>query len=171
MYINNYGNVAAPCYIVSKPTYMEESGAKRVELTYANGKCRENSPEGTQTVAVRLLFYENFAIPAMKISPGQMLVILGRERAQETRHWGKDKLERTVIVDWWALREIDPCGMLQELEKRREIAVREKEFKEMFAEFLTEAKPTILKWMTEALMALRKDITAKKDGDNHGENA
>ena len=165
MYLNVTGNVAATCTITSKPAYMEECGVKRQEATYCYAKCRECSPEGTLTVTVKLLFFENMAIPAMKIAPGQTLFVLGRERAQEKTNWGKIRLEHTLIVDYWDFREIDPAGMLEELKQRREIDTRQKEFRTMFAEFLTEAKPSIIKWVMDAAREMRKENT-KKEGNS-----
>ena len=166
MYINQGGNVFCVCTAVTKPTYKEESGEKRVELAYLNAKCREASPEGTQTVSLDLLFYGTAAIPAMKIAPGHTLVIAGRESSKEAFAWGKHKLNRTVIVDWWGFREIDPGGILDELKARREIFTREREFREMFAEFLTEAKPSIIKWIMDYSKEMREANSNDKGSEN-----
>ena len=167
MYINDHGNVLATCTITSKPTYIEDAGAKREEMTYIFAKCWETSPEGTQTVSVKLFFIGALAIPAMKLEPNKTLLIAGRERSKESVHWGRNRLERTVLVDYWSPREIDPCGMLEELKQRRENAAREKEYRELFAEYLTEAKPSILQWVVEYIRAARQ---AKAAGDGKEAN-
>ena len=165
MYINSTGNVVCTCVAITKPIYKEESGEMRSELTYIIGKCRESSPEGTQTVTLDLNFYGNLAIPAMKIDAGQSLVIFGRERSEEKMVFGKYRLKRTVIVDCWLFRDIDPGGMLDELKMRREMALRDKEFRELFAQYLTECRPAIVKWVLEDAKTAKEQNMKKKEDE------
>ena len=150
MYLNFTGNVLAVCVAAKKPEYTEEAGARRVEVTRLPAKCKELTPDGLQTVSLDLLFFEGLAIPAMKIDMGQVLVVMGRESSKEYFKYKKYSLERTLVVEAWWFRELDPGGMLEGLKMRREMNARQDEFRELFAQFLTEAKPSILKWVYDA---------------------
>lgn len=149
MYVNYYGNVIADCVIVTSPKYKEEVGEHRRELTTVFAKSKEATPEGLQTVNLNLLFFSAFAIPAMKLSPTMCIVIGGREAVQEAYQKGKTVLERTLYIDWWMPRDIDPVGHLEELKVRREIQTRETEFKNIFWDWLQQCKALILKWFNE----------------------
>lgn len=151
MYVNQTGNVVADCVITGVPQYNEEYGVYKRELTKVVASCKENSPEGTQTVNLVLYFFSGFAIPAMKLNKGMTIVLMGREISHEAMYRGKYVLERKVVVDWWTPREIDPMGMLEELKARREIKTREQEMKETFWSWLNLApcKELILGWIAE----------------------
>ena len=132
-----------------KPEYTEEAGVKRVEMTKLPAKCKELTPDGLQTVSLDLLFFKEMAIPAYKIAMGQILVVVGRESSKEYFKYKKYSLERTLLVEAWWPRELDPLGMVETLKARREMNARQTELRELFAEFLTQAKPAILSWMNE----------------------
>lgn len=150
MYINIQGNVFAVCRTVAKAQYYEESGQNRKELTRISVIAKEKTAYNVQDVPLELLFYEDMAIPAMKIGAGQYLEVTGHEMSREKRIYGRNKLRRTLIVTSWRFREIDPGAMQEALKTRREIAAREKEFRQLFAEYLTECKPYIVNWVLEA---------------------
>lgn len=162
MYVNQNGNVVCICSAVGMPEYREEAGAKHTEITLLQARCREESADGTQTVALTLLFFGNMAIPAMKITSGQVLVVMGRERSNSMYVWGKHRLDRTLFVDWWDFRCIDPGGMLTELSTRREIAVKDREYRQILAEYLTEIKPTIIKWVFDEMKRLKAENANKQ---------
>ena len=180
MYVNANGNVVCVCTITSMPVYLEESGEKKVELTRMAAKCIESSPEGTQTVFMSVLFYTVLAIPAKALKPGDVIVVLGREMSKEKVQWGRHKLDRTVIVDFWIPRWIDPLGLIMNLQIRRDVALKAREYKEMIAEYLTECKPaivqwvaeyfksmkdTIIQWVIDAFKAMKANNSNKKDGE------
>ena len=150
-YINYQGNIFADCAIVNKPKYREEVGEYKKELTKVFAKCREQTPEGVQTVNLDLCFFSALAIPAMKLTPGMCIIVLGRESTKELYTRGKNTLERTVIVDWWTAREIDPVGMLEELKARRMISSKEKELQQMVAEWLEKCLPIIIANVAEEI--------------------
>ena len=173
MYVNANGNVVCVCTITSMPVYLEESGEKKVELTRMAAKTIENSPEGTQTVFMSVLFYTVLAIPAKALKPGDVIVVLGREMSKEKVQWGRHKLDRTVIVDFWIPRWIDPLGLIMNLQIRRDVALKAREYKEMMAEHLTEARPAIVQMVVDAIKIKRTENNSnseKKDGDQNAEN-
>lgn len=143
-YINHYGNVFCDCIAVSKPKYHEQFGVYEAEMTELSARCKENTPEGIQSVNLNLQFYGQFAIPAMKIPAGMCLVVFGREVTKQRLTGGRNILDRMLVVDWWTAREKDPLGMLAELSERRTIATREKELKEIFASWLNDCMPVIV---------------------------
>lgn len=151
MYINYFGNIFCDCVIVGSPHYQEEAGEYRRELTRAFAKSKEQTPNGVQTVNLNLFFFSAFAIPAMKLASGMCIVVAGREKTNELKSNGRAILERTVYVDWYTAREADPLGMLEELKARREISVREREFKETFWEYLNlpACKSLVMGWLKE----------------------
>ena len=151
MYLNFTGNVHAVCSAVTKPEYREEAGERRVEMTKVVAKCKEMTPDGMQTVSLQLLFFEALAIPAMKIDVGSVLVIDGRETSKEFFSYGKHRLERTLVVEDWHFRDIDPGGILEELKERKGISQREHELRKLFAELLTQARPAIIAWVRKEL--------------------
>ena len=168
MYISFYGNTIMDCIAISSPKYMESVGEYKSELTKCNAKCKELTPEGLQSVNVTLLFFNAFAIPAMRITSGMCLVIIGREQTSERMTNGRNVLERSVYVDWWAARDIDPLGHLEELKVRRELTTREIEFKNIFWEWLNmdAVKELIIGWFVEWLRQQREqklEQTAKPD--------
>lgn len=142
-YINYQGNIFADCVITGNPTYKEEAGEYKREITKAFAKCKEVTPEGIQTVNLDLYFASAFAIPAYKLKSGMSIVILGRERSKEEYTHGRAVLSRIVFVDWWFPRWVDPLGMLEELQARRAIAAQEKELKQAVAEWLEKCMPLI----------------------------
>ena len=171
MYINYFGNVFCDCVVVGKPKYQEEAGEYRKEMTRVSAKCKEQTPNGVQQVNLNLYFFDSFAIPAMKISSGMCIVAAGRERTNSTKSKGHYYLDRTVFVDWWTPRESDPIGMLTELKARREITVREKEFKEIFWEWLNlpACRELVMGWLAawfkenvEAVKLKQKEDDPKK---------
>ncbi len=151
MYININGNVIASCLAFTNPVYQEEAGEHRVEMTKAFAKCKESTPDGMQTVNLNLLFFNNLALPAMKIAAGTNLIIFGRESTKERLSYGKHSLERNVFVDSWFPRVIDPLNMLEELKVKRTLEAQKEEQKLMFAAMLTQCKPTIIQWVISAL--------------------
>ena len=176
MYISFYGNAIFDCIVVSSPKYMDSVGEYKSELTKCMAKTKEQTPEGMQSVNVNLLFFNAFAIPAMKISSGMCLVVIGREQSNERMEKGRKVLERSVYVDWWAARDIDPLGHLEELKVRREMTTREIEFKNIFWEWLnTESvKELIIGWFVEWLRKQREqkdDQTAKPDNKRISDNS
>ena len=166
-YINFFGNCFFDCVVVASPTYKEAVGEYGAEMTKCIAKCKEATPEGLQTINVNLLFFGAFAIPAMKIPSGMCLVALGREVVKERYAKGRDILERTIYVDWWFPRDIDPLGHLEELKVRVEQKTREREFKEAFWAWLnTEpVKALILNWFITWLRE-HKDETENPE-DQH----
>ena len=172
MYLNVMGNVHAVCRAIGKPKYTEEVGEKRVELTKVTARAVEMTPDGKQSLTLILLFFGQMAIPAMKIDINDTLVIDGREEVRSTFQRGKNLLERSVLVEAWQPQDNDPCGMAQELKVRREVAVRRFEYRDLMAEFLTNWKPTIIKWVVNYFNELRGKTNSenknseKKDADN-----
>lgn len=149
MYINYFGNVFADCIAVTSPEFREQTGEYKRDMTKVFAKCKEASPEGMQTVNLTLLFFQAMAIPAMKIGPGMCIMIAGREVSKERNERGKTVLDRTIYVDWWAARDIDPLGHLEELKVRMEQKSREEEMKLWFAQAMTKCKDTVIGWVTE----------------------
>lgn len=149
MYINVEGNVICTCFTVSKPEYFEEYGEKRSELTRIGAKARQSSPDGTMTVNVELLFYTNRAIPAAKLNYGDSIIVLGRESSREVMKNHRMVITRTVLVDWWFPQIVDPLNYLQELSVRREMDIRNREFRENFWDFLNAegCKELIHRWV------------------------
>lgn len=88
------------------------------------------------TVNVELLFYANRAIPAAKLNYGESVIVLGRESSREVMKNHRMVITRTVLVDWWFPQIVDPLNYLQELSVRREMDIRNREFKENFWDFL-----------------------------------
>ena len=167
MYINVNGNVHATCSALTEPIYREEVGESRVEMTSLFAQCKEMTAHGIQHVNLSLLFFDGFAIPATKIKVGSMLVIDGRESSKEYRKRSEEggrryALERTVIIEAWDFRILDPGGMLQQLAVRREYAIREKEMQDLFAEWLSKCKDTILGWFIEWVKANRNSNSRKE---------
>lgn len=167
MYINYFGNVFCDCVILGKPKYQEEAGEYRQEMTKATAKCKEQTPDGVQQVNLNLLFFGAFAIPAMKITSGLCIVVAGREKTNNLKQKGHYILERTIFVDWWTPREADPVGMLSELKARREITVREKEFKEIFWEWLNlpTCRELVMGWLQDWLKENAVAVKLKKKED------
>ena len=166
MYLNVNGNVALVCTLTSQPMYLEVTGAYKQELTRIAAKCMENSPEGTQTIFMTVLFYTNLAIPAKALKAGDVIVVFGREMSKEKFQWGKHKLERTVIADFWIPRWIDPLGMITSLQVHRDAAIKEREYKTILAEYLTECKPAIIQWVVDYFKAMKAaNNSNKKDGE------
>ncbi len=176
MYLNVHGNAVCVCTITGTPQYLEESGEHREELTRADAKCLESSPEGTQTVFMSVLFYKTMAIPAKALKPGDVIVVLGREMSKETVQRGRHRLSRTLIADFWFPRWIDPLGLVMNLQIRRDVALKAREYKELMAEHLTEARPAIVRMVLDAIMptivqtaldALKaeENDSTQKDGD------
>lgn len=149
MYINVEGNVICTCFTVSKPEYFEEYGEKRSELTRIGAKAKQSSPDGTMTVNVELLFYANRAIPAAKLNYGESVIVLGRESSREVMKNHRMVITRTVLVDWWFPQIVDPLNYLQELSVRREMDIRNREFRENFWDFLNAegCKELIHRWV------------------------
>lgn len=143
------GNVHAVCFAVKDPEYRESVGERGCEMTKVVAMCKEMTPDGMQTVSLDLIFYDSLAIPAYKIGVGNWIVIDGRESSKEYFSRQKYKLERTVIVEYWNFRIIDPGGMAEELKVRHEIAAKDREYRELLAEYMTELKPSILQWFTD----------------------
>lgn len=171
MYLNMNGNVATVCVAVTKPEYREEVGEKRLELTKVFAKCREATPDGEQIVNVDLLFYSGMAIPAMRISPGMTLFVVGRESPKEFMQRGKMVLERSLYVTCWMARDIDPLGMLEELKARKATKTREQELKLAFWEFLNlpQIKELLFQWFKEFVEDYKKlgkaDKSEKKEDE------
>ena len=166
MYLNAMGNVHTVCKVIGKPKYAEEVGAKRVEMTKVPAKATEMTPDGKQYVSLILLFYGELAIPAMKIDIGDNLIIDGREEVRTAFQRGRNMLERNLLVEAWDQQDNDPCGIKQELKVRHEISVRKIEYRDLMAEFLTNWKQTIIKWVMDYIAALREKNTEKKDDEN-----
>lgn len=158
MYASFYGNTVCDCIVVSSPKYLESVGEYKSELTKCVAKTKEQTPEGLQSVNLNLLFFNAFAIPAMKISSGMCLVVIGREQSTERMEKGRKVLERSLYVDWWTARDIDPLGHLEELKVRRELTTREIEFKNIFWEWLNmdAVKELIIGWFVEWLREQQK---------------
>ena len=142
-YINYQGNIFADCIISGALSYKEEAGEYKREMTRAFAQCKEATPDGMQTVNLDLRFFSGFAIPAYKLQRGMCIVVLGRELAKEKYTHGRNVLSRIVTVDWWWPRDVDPLGMLEELQARRAIAAQEKELKQAVAEWLEKCMPLI----------------------------
>ena len=168
MYANVCGNVVCVCTLTSMPVYREEAGEKRLELTSVAAKAIEASPEGTQTVFITVLFYTVMAIPAKALKAGDVIVVFGREASKEKFLRGRYKLNRTVIADFWMPRWIDPFGTIMNLQIRRDVALKEREYKELMAEHLTAARPAIVRMVLDALLAMKNGDNSnaeKKDGE------
>ena len=174
MYLNNAGNVFAVCTVVSTPEYKEEVGEKRLELTKAYAKCTEMTPDGKQNVGVNLMFFSALALPAMKIAPGMKLLVAGCQETEERYVYGRNRLEHTLYVEWWSARVIDPLGLEAELRTRREIDSKVNDLRLLFAQFLTECKPTIGNWVKAWVMEIIEQIkatkTKKKEGNASDKN-
>ena len=58
-------------------------------------------------------------------------------------------ITRTVLVDWWFPQIVDPLNYLQELSVRREMDIRNREFRENFWDFLNAegCKELIHRWV------------------------
>ena len=158
MYINVEGNVICTCYTVSKPDYIEEAGEKRVEMTRISAKAKQSSPDGTMTVNIELLFFENKAIPAAKLNYGDRIIVLGRESSREIMKNHRFVIARTVMVDWWFPQIVDPMNYLQELSVRREMDIRSREYRENFWDFLNaeSCKELVHRWVQEWIEEERK---------------
>ena len=163
MYINVHGNVFCDCIIATTPIYKEHFGEYQREMTRCIGKCKEQTPEGLQSVNLNLLFFSAFAVPAMKISPGMCIVVAGREASEERFFGGKNVLDRTLVVDWWQARDIDPLGHLEELKVRRENTIREEENRKQFARWLTQCKGVIIGWVADWMKEMKNNKKAKGD--------
>ena len=168
MYINYFGNVMCDCVVLSNPQFKESVGEYKTDLTVCTAKSKEYTPEGLQSVNLRLCFFGAFAVPAMKASRGMCLMVAGRESVQEVYAKGRDVLERTIYVDWWSARDIDPLGSLEELKVRVEKKTREQEFKESFWNWLnTEpVKTLIINWFISWLRE-QKGNTAKPEDERN----
>lgn len=149
MYINYFGNVFADCIAIASPEFREQAGEYKRDMTRVHARCKEATPEGMQSVNLTLCFFQAMAIPAMKISTGMCIVVAGREVTKEKDIRGKAVLDRTIYVDWWAARDIDPLGHLEELKVRMEQKSREDEMRIWFAKAMTQCKETIIGWVTE----------------------
>lgn len=163
MYISFHGNSFADCVIVTSPKYQEEVGEYRTELTTADAKCKEQTPDGVQSVNFRLCFFGAFAIPAMRLKAGMCIVLAGREVVQERFSHGKNVLDRQIYVDWWQARDIDPLGHLEELKVRRENTIREEENRKQFAHWLTQCKEVIIGWVAEWMKEMKDNKKEKGD--------
>lgn len=156
MYLNVQGNVTAICVITKSPTYKEEAGESKVEMTKACAKCQEMTREGMQVVPLDLIFFKDLALPAMKIKFADVIQVWGRESSRENARRGKNFLDRTLIVEAWRPRVTDPMGMAKELEVRMEINARDNELRHLFAQYMTECKPLIREWVTDAIQGKKE---------------
>lgn len=143
------GNLFGLCVITGTPQYREEYGAYKSELAMVYAKAKQNTPDGVQTVNLTLYFWNEMAIPSMKLIAGTQILIAGRTMSKNKIVRDKMTLETMVSVEWWALRETDPMGMLEELKVRREITVKNKELRMVFAKMMTECKDVIKGWVME----------------------
>ena len=166
MYLSVHGNTICVCTLTTQPMYLEETGEYKQELTRIGAKALELSPEGTQTIFMTVLFYKNMAIPAKALKAGDVIVVFGREMSKEKFQWGKHKLERTVIADFWIPRWIDPLGMITNLQVHRDATIKEREYKTILAEYLTECKPAIIQWVVDYFKSMKAANNSKqKDGE------
>ena len=149
MYINAAGNILAQCIVIGKSEFKENVGEHHVDLTRIPAKAKEATPDGTQTVNLQLCFYAASAIPAMKIPVGMNIIVAGRESSKEVFQNKRYVLERSVSVDWWVPRDTDPLHYLEELKVHREMNTMDAELKILFAKLLTQAKSTIIEWVTD----------------------
>ena len=149
MYINAAGNILAQCIVIGKAEFKENVGEHHVDLTRIPAKAKEATPDGTQTVNLQLCFYAASAIPAMKIPVGMNIIVAGRESSKEVFQNKRYVLERSVSVDWWVPRDTDPLHYLEELKVRRQMNTMDEELKILFAKLLTQAKSTIIEWVTD----------------------